>query len=74
MKITPQTTITVNGVKLTSTAIRRAPQSEANGGHNIAITKNGEVHWMDYDGEVKIFNAGSVRRNQSFGSVLAFLA
>ena len=69
-----QKTITVNGIKLTSAAIRRAPQSEANGGHNIATTKAGEVHWMDYNGEVKIFNAGSLRKGQAYGSVVAFLS
>lgn len=69
-----QKTITVNGIKLTSAAIRRAPQSESNGGHNIATTKAGEIHWMDFDGEVKVYNAGAVQREQAFGSIVAFLA
>jgi hypothetical protein len=72
--MTTQKTITINKIKLTAAAIRRAPQSESNGGHNIAATKAGEIHWMDYDGEVKIFNAGSVQREQGFGTIVAFLA
>jgi hypothetical protein len=67
-------TITVNRIRLTSSAIRNAPQAEASGGHNIATTKAGEIHWMDWDGETHIFNAGAVRRNAPFGAKVAFLA
>ena len=71
-----QSTITIKGIKLTASAIRKAPQSEAVGGHNIASTKAGEIHWMSWnDGEeVHVFNAGAVRRNAAFGSKVAFLA
>jgi hypothetical protein len=69
-----QKTITINGIKLTAAAIRRAPQQAASGGHNIAATKAGEIHWMDWSGAVHIFNAGAVCRDGAFGSKIAFLA
>jgi hypothetical protein len=71
-----QKTITIKGIKLTAAAIRRAPQFKAIGGHSIAETKAGEIHWMDWnDGdEVHIFNAGAVWRNADFGSKVVFLA
>lgn len=69
-----QSTLTVKGIKLTASAIRRARQSEAKGGHNIATTKAGEIHWMDWDGETHVFNAGAIRRNNNFGAKIAFLA
>jgi hypothetical protein len=69
-----QKTITINGIKLTATAIRKSPQSEAIGGHNIAKTKAGDIHWIDWDGETHIFNAGAVDRKVAFGSKAAFLA
>ena len=74
MKFPTQKSVTINGVRLTAASIRRAPQSESNGGHSIAATKAGEVHWMDFDGEVKIFNAGAMHRQQSFGTVALFLS
>lgn len=69
-----QKTITINGIKLTSFAIRNAAQTPAEGGHNIATTKAGEVHWMDWGGETHIFNAGAARRDAAFGTKIAFLA
>ena len=69
-----QKSITINGVKLTAKAIRKSPQSEAVGGHSIAETKAGEIHWADWDGETHIFNAGAVQRYALFGEKIAFLA
>ena len=71
-----QKTITINGIKLTAAAIRRAPQTEATGGHNIATTKAGEIHWMGWGDtdEVHIFNAGAVRRDSAFGTKVVFLS
>jgi hypothetical protein len=70
-----QTTLTIKGIKLTASSIRKSPQSEATGGHNIAMTKAGEIHWMAWDdNEVHIFNAGAVRRNAAFGAKVVFLA
>lgn len=74
MKFPTQKSVTINGNRLTAAAIRRAPQAEANGGHSIATTKAGEIHWMDFDGAVKIFNAGAMHRRQGFGTVALFLA
>ena len=69
-----QKTITINGFRLTAFAIRNAAQAKASGGHSIATTKAGEVHWADWSGETHIFNAGAVRRNAAFGAKIAFLA
>lgn len=69
-----QKTITINGIKLTAFAIRNADQTEASGGHSIATTKAGEVHWMDWSGETHIFNAGAAHRDAAFGAKIAFLA
>jgi len=69
-----QKTITINGIKLTAFAIRNAEQTPATGGHLIASTKAGEVHWIDWNGEVHVLNAGSVRKNAAFGAKIAFLS
>ena len=70
---TTQKTITINGTKLTASAIRRAPQAKATGGHSIATTKAGEIHWMEWQDEVHVFNAGAVQRDAAFGTKVAFL-
>ena len=68
-----QKTITINGKRLTAASIRKAAQVEANGGHSIALTPAGEVHWMDFDGDVKVFNAGALHRRTNFGGIVCFL-
>lgn len=70
---TSQKTITVNGKALTASAIRKSPQDIAQGGHYIASTKAGEIHWIDRRDKIAILNAGSVRRDFPFGSVIAVL-
>jgi len=69
-----QKTITINGIKLTAFAIRNAKQTSTTGGHNIATTKAGEIHWIDWSGETHILNAGAIHRDAAFGAKVVFLA
>ena len=74
-----QSSITVNGVRLSARQIQSAPQRQATGGHSIAATKAGDIHWTLWSGEygpdeLHVFNVGAVRRRgASFGQKIAFL-
>jgi hypothetical protein len=72
--MTTQKTITIKGKKITSTTLRRTLTHEANAGHQISTPHGLEIHWIEIDGEIGIFNAGSVHRNGAFGSKVAFIA
>ena len=74
MNIPTQSTKTINGVRFTASKIRRSPQSVANGGHNIATTAAGDIHWQDTDNGVVVINAGAVHTEQGFGSGVCILA
>jgi hypothetical protein len=74
MNTTTQKTITINNRKITSSMLRKTCTDEANGGHNISTPHGLEIHWIEIDGEIGVFNAGSVRRNACYGRKVAFLA
>ena len=69
-----QKTITVKGKKITAATLRRTRNAEANGGHDISTPHGLEIHWIEIDGEIGIYNAGSVHRDGVFGDKVAFLA
>ena len=54
--------------------LRKTCTDEANGGHSISTPHGLEIHWIEIDGEIGVFNAGSVRRNACHGRKVAFLA
>jgi hypothetical protein len=72
--MTAQKSITIKGKKITAATLRRTRTAEAVGGHDISTPHGLEIHWIEIDGEVGIFNAGSVRREAAFGSKIAFLS
>ena len=72
--MTTQKTITIKGKKITAATLRRTRTAENNAGHDISTPHGLEIHWVEIDGEIGIFNAGSVHRDCAFGSKAAFIA
>ncbi len=68
-----QKSITVKGKKITAATLRRTRTDEAKAGHDISTPHGLEIHWIEINGEIGIFNAGSVNREGAFGSKVAFL-
>lgn len=69
-----QKSITIKGKKITAATLRRSRTAEANAGHDISTPHGLEIHWIELDGKIGVFNAGSLRRKAEFGTKIAFLS
>jgi hypothetical protein len=69
-----QKSITIKGKKITAATLRRTRTAEAKGGHDISTPHGLEIHWLELNGRIGVYNVGSVNRKSEFGAKIAFLA